>query len=276
MNTQDFSNKQNSSNSQDASLSNHAEESIHNFDFSLICDYFSSIERQGPGNEEATLRALQLVGPLPQKAKIADLGCGTGTQTLTIAAHTDASIVGLDLFPQFIDRLNERCKKAGLEHQVTGIVGDMGALPFEEQSLDLIWSEGAIYNVGFQKGINLWKTYLKPGGWIAVTDATWLTEERPEEIEQFWLDAYPEIDTLPHKVKQLEEAGYRHIQTFILPQACWTDSFYQPQQEAQRVFLQRHPKNDTARMLVENQRHEAELYERYHDFYGYVFYVASL
>ena len=29
----------------------------------------------------------------------------------------------------------------------------MDALPFENEELDLIWSEGAIYNIGFEKGV---------------------------------------------------------------------------------------------------------------------------
>ena len=52
------------------------------------------------------------------------------------------------------------------------------------------------------------------------------------------------------------------------------DNFYLPQREAQRLFLERHPDNKTAVELVANQRHEAELYSRYSDYYGYVFYVA--
>ena len=52
------------------------------------------------------------------------------------------------------------------------------------------------------------------------------------------------------------------------------DNFYLPQREAQRIFLERNPDNKTAAELVANQRHEAELYSRYSDYYGYVFYVA--
>lgn len=35
--------------------------SIHEFDFSLICEYFSSVERQGPGSAETTIKALSFV-----------------------------------------------------------------------------------------------------------------------------------------------------------------------------------------------------------------------
>ena len=248
--------------------------SIHEFDFSLICEYFSSISRQGPGSDESTQRALSMIHDLGADSVIADLGCGCGSQTLQIAQHTQAKVKALDLFPLFIDKLMERCREAGVADRVEGVVGDMCNLPFEKASLDVIWSEGAIYNIGFKRGSTEWREYLKPDGWLAVSEASWLTDSRPPEIEDFWNEAYPEIDTIANKVQQLHDAGYRDIRTFVLPTECWTDNFYQPQKEAQRLFLERYPDNKTAAELVANQRREAELYSRYSDYYGYVFYVA--
>ena len=51
---------------------------IHEFDFNLICEYFSNVERQGPGSPEATLKALSFIDNLADNSRIADLGCGTG------------------------------------------------------------------------------------------------------------------------------------------------------------------------------------------------------
>ena len=38
--------------------------SIHEFDFNLICEYFASVERQGPGSREVTLKALSFIDNL--------------------------------------------------------------------------------------------------------------------------------------------------------------------------------------------------------------------
>ena len=248
--------------------------SIHEFDFSLICEYFSSISRQGPGSDESTLRALSMIGNLDNDSMIADLGCGCGSQTIQLALHCQAKIMALDLFPLFIDKLMDRCRKAGVADKVEGIVGDMCSLPFDKESLDVIWSEGAIYNIGFKRGITEWREYLKSGGFLVVSESSWLTDARPEEIEQFWNEAYPEIDTIANKVQQLSDAGYQDIRTFVLSSECWIENFYLPQKDAQRLFLERYPDNKTAAELVAIQRHEAELYSRYSDYYGYVFYVA--
>ena len=249
--------------------------SIIEFDFNLICEYFSAIDRQGPGSKEATIKALSFVDNLNDKSRIADLGCGTGGQTLVLAQNAPGTVTGIDLFPKFIDLFNENAKKHSLEDRVTGVVGSMDDLPFTEGELDLIWSEGAIYNIGFKKGLSYWKQFIKTGGYLAVTEACWFTPQRPAEINDFWMEAYPEIDTIPAKIAQIQGAGYVPVASFILPETCWTDNFYVPQKDAQKGFLERYPDNNTARELVANERREAELYSKYKEFYGYVFFVAK-
>ncbi|MBN2655147.1 MAG: class I SAM-dependent methyltransferase [Nitrospirae bacterium] len=251
------------------------DKSIHEFDFKLICEYFSSIERQGPGSPDATLKALSFIDNLSDESRIADLGCGTGGQTIVLARNTTGHITGIDLFADFINIFNENVSKENLQDRVKGIVCSMDNLDFQDQELDLIWSEGAIYNVGFERGINEWRRFLKPGGFIAVTEASWFTRERPDEIDRFWNDAYPEIDIISTKVGQIEKAGYMPIATFMLPEKCWTDHFYALQVSAQEKFLKKYAGNKAAEELVAYQRHEAELYRKYKDFYGYVFYIGK-
>jgi len=257
------------------STNNNDHASIHEFDFNLICEYFSSITHQGPGSEESTALALQFVNGLNEQSKIADLGCGTGSQTLSLAKHSPCQITALDLFPQFVDKLNTKVKENRWEDRIQTIVGSMADLPFQEEEFDVIWSEGAIYNIGFKRGLAEWKKFLKPNGFLAVTESTWFTEERPDEIERFWMDAYPEIDTIAHNIQTIQSLGYKLIAAFPLPEKCWTENFYVPQIEAQRIFLSKHRGNAIAEGLVQNQRHEAELYSRYKEFYGYVFYIAQ-
>ena len=89
------------------------------------------------------------------------------------------------------------------------------------------------------------------------------------------MDAYPEIDTIPNKVAQMQKAGYIPVATFILPVNCWIDHFYAPQLKAQELFLKKYAGNKTAEELVANERHEAELYKRFKEYYGYVFYIGK-
>ncbi len=207
------------------------DKSIHDFNFKLICEYFSSMERQGPGSPEVTVKALSFIDNLTIESKIADIGCGTGGQTMVLAEHTSGHIIGIDLFSDFIDIFNNNARKRNLQDRVKGIVGSMDNLPFQNEELDLIWSEGAIYNIGFERGINEWREFLKTEGFIAVSEASWFTEKRPDEIDRFWKDAYPEIDTISNKIGQMQKAGYIPIAAFVLPENCWTEHFYVPQVE---------------------------------------------
>ncbi len=249
--------------------------SIHEFDFSLICEYFSSMERQGPGSPQASLKALSFIDNLNSESRIIDLGCGTGGQTMTLAQIAPGNITGIDLFPEFIRLFNQNAEKLNLQERVKGETGSMDALTFQEEELDLIWSEGAIYNIGFEKGLTEWRKFLKTGGYIVVSEASWFTGERPEEIEKFWIDAYPEIDTIPNKVAQLQKTGYIPVASFILPENCWTEYFYQPQVSAQEIFLKKYAGNPTVEALIASERREAELYSKYKAFYGYVFYIGK-
>lgn len=248
---------------------------VHEFDFSFICDYFKLLERQGPGSPEVTRKALSFIENLPVDARMADLGCGTGTQTLELAINTTGHITALDLFPDFIEILDKRITERGLQNRMSTVVGTMAEPPFGEEELDLIWSEGAIYNIGFENGLRLWNKFLKPGGYVAVSEASWFTPTRPDEINNFWVEAYPEIDTIPNVIAKMERTGYIPVAHFILPTTCWTEHFYAPQPAAQEIYLASHAGNKLAEELVASQRYEESLYNKYKDYYGYVFYIGQ-
>ena len=249
--------------------------SIHEFDFSIICEYYSNLERQGPGSPEITLKALSFIEGLTEESKIADIGCGSGGQTMVLAQNLKGSITGVDLFPIFINLFNENAAKLKLDHKVKGIVGSMDDLSFQDEELDLMWSEGAIYNIGFQRGLREWKRFLKKGGYVAVSEASWFTDERPEEIEEFWQDAYPGIDTIPNKLAQMQAEGYLPVAAFILPENCWIEHFYEPQVGLDKKYLVDNPGNTAIEEFIANQRQESQLYYKYKEYYGYAFFIGK-
>ncbi|MDR0748079.1 MAG: class I SAM-dependent methyltransferase [Tannerellaceae bacterium] len=254
---------------------NEENKSIHEFDMNLICEYFSQLERQGPGSPEMTVKALSFIDNLTVDSQILDLGCGTGGQTMVMAQHTLGHITGIDLFPKFIDLFNANAAKLNLQDRVKGVIGSMDDLSFGNEEFDLIWSEGAIANTGFEKGLNYWKSFLKKSGYIAVTYESWFTDERPDEIEKWWLDAVPEIDTIGHNISIMQKAGYVPVAAFTLPENCWIDNYFIPQKPRQEEFLKKHAGNKTVEDFIGFMRREAELYSRYKQYYGYVFYIGK-
>ena len=251
------------------------EPTIHEFDFDLINEYFTELERLGPGSPAETIRALSFIGNLANKTKIADLGCGTGVQTMVLAQNTEATITALDLYAGSIDKLNATAEKLGLQHRVKGIVASMDNLPFQKDEFDLIWSEGAIANIGFEKGLNHWRDFLKKAGYIAVTYESWFTDERPAEIEKWWMDAVPEIATIGHNISIMQKTGYIPVAAFALPEHCWINNYFMPQKARQEEFLKKHAGNKAVENMIAFLRREADLYLKYKQYYGYVFYIGK-
>jgi SAM-dependent methyltransferase len=244
-------------------------------EFELLIDLHRGNDRQGPGSDEETEMALALArighrGPL----KIADIGCGTGASTLVLARLLDAEIVAVDFLQDFLDVLDERAEREGLSGKITTLCCEMDNLPFEPEAFDVIWSEGAIYNMGFEKGIAEWRRHLKPDGLLVASEISWLTHTRPAEIQQHWDGEYPEIDTPSAKIGQMEANGYSPIGYFALPEHCWTDNYYGPLQADFGAFLERHGHSEAAQAIVEAERREIELYSKYKAYYSYGVYVA--
>ncbi|NDV78236.1 class I SAM-dependent methyltransferase [Dysgonomonas sp. 511] len=248
---------------------------IVDFNYSLIADFFKHLNRQGPGSLQVTKQALSYIDNLSQVKNMADIGCGTGTQTLTLATNTNAHITAIDLIPEMIEVMDTRIVDAGMSDRITTIVGSMDNLPFEESLLDLMWAEGSIYGIGYERGMNEWHKYLKTGGYIAVSEATWFTNERPAEIEEFWNENYPEIDTAPVKIRQMQDAGYTPVAYFKLPEYTWIDCFFKEMPPVAKDFLTRNGNNETAKIFIEMVEHEESLYMKYKEYYGYGFYIGK-
>ncbi|MDZ7759461.1 MAG: class I SAM-dependent methyltransferase [Desulfovermiculus sp.] len=244
-------------------------------EFELLIDLHKGANRQGPGGDAETETAIGVAGidrntPL----KIADVGCGTGASTLTLARLLNAKITAVDFLQDFIDVLKVRAQSEDLEGKITTLCASMEQLPFEDDEFDVIWSEGAIYNIGFKKGVADWKRYLKPGGLLIASEITWLTKSRPSELQNHWDNEYPEVDTASAKIKALEENGYTPIGYFVLPEHCWLDNYYEPMRKSFNTFLNRHGDSEEALRIVETERHEIELYEKYKAYFSYGVYIA--
>jgi len=241
----------------------------------ILIETHIGLARQGPGSPETTMRALSFLDSFDSTSKIADLGCGTGGQTMVLAKNLTGNIVGVDQIPEFISVFNENVVKLNLQERVNGIIGDITALPFEKDEFDLIWSEGVIDSIGFEKGLIHWKGFLKIGGYVAITCPSWLTDKRPAEVAKFWADAGSELYKIGDNIENMQKSGYSFIAAFALSDECWIDNYFSPRDAAERVFLEKHTGNQTVDEYLEKSNYEVELYSKYKQHYGYVFYIGK-
>lgn len=244
-------------------------------DLDFLIDLHARNDRLGPGGDDETRRAIELTrlsnaSPLT----IADVGCGTGASTLALARSVPGRIRAIDMATAFIERLTERVNRAGLGDRIQAEVGRMESLPFDDGELDLLWSEGAIYNLGFEAGVREWRRFLRPGGVLAVSELTWTTATRPDDITTHWLAEYPEVTTASAKIRTLEQAGYEPLGFFFLPEHCWDSNYYAPLRRGFAAFLDRHDQDDVAKKIVDAAKAEIRLHREHGEWYGYGFYIA--
>ena len=241
----------------------------------LLIDLHKGANRQGPGGEEETEKAIGLACiDRSASLRIADIGCGTGASTLTLARLLNARITAVDFLQDFLDVLQIRAETEGISEKITLLCSSMDTLPFEDEEFDVIWSEGSIYNIGFEKGVIDWNRYLKPGGLLVASEISWITSARPAQIQQYWESEYPEIDMPSSKLRVLEKNGYSPVGYFVLPEYCWLDNYYRPMQSGFQDFLRRNGNSEAACAIVEAERKEIEFYEKYRDYYSYGVYIA--
>jgi ubiquinone/menaquinone biosynthesis C-methylase UbiE len=175
--------------------------------------------------------------------------------------------------PDFIEVLNNTARTMNLEDRVEGVVGAIENLPFNKEEFDLIWSEGAIDSIGFETGLLHWKDFLKKAGYIAVTCPSWFTDEHPTEVEKFWSEAGSNLDTVSNNISIMQRAGYSYIASFALPENCWIDNYFDPRTAVETTLQEQNPDNETLKEYIESSEYEIELYSKYKQHYGYVFYI---
>lgn len=239
-------------------------------------ELFEGLPRQGPGNNAATRRAWAHLGTVPPSPMLLDIGCGSGMQTLELARLTAGQIVALDIHQPFLTALRQRAAAEQLIGHIEPVNGSMDALAFAPGTFDVIWSEGAIYILGFEHGLAACQPLLKPGGFLVVSEITWFTSDPAPELVQFWRDEQVTICTVEENLQRIERAGYRCLAHFPLPQEAWWDEFYRLVEQKIAPLQQKYRDTPDLLAVVNNQQREIDLYHTYASQYGYEFYVMQV
>jgi ubiquinone/menaquinone biosynthesis C-methylase UbiE len=239
----------------------------------ILFELFEHIPRQGPGTADSTRRAYSIIHDLPEEPDILDIGCGTGTQTVELARISHGNINAVDIHEPFLHALEEKVVAYGSTTKITTHEASMFELPFENGSFDLIWSEGAIYIMGFRNGLASWKRLLRPNGYIVVSELSWLKDFPPAEVRTFWQSAYPEMGTMHENIHIIEESGYRLRGFFTLPEDGWWANFYDHLDTRIGQLRSKYNSNPDALSVLDEQEQEIQLYRKYSEWYGYVFYI---
>ncbi len=236
-------------------------------------EIYEAIPRQGPGDRESTKQALRLLPQLTPDQQILDIGCGSGAQTIDLAQATEAQIVAVDNHPTFVNQLASRATKMGFAERITAQVGDMNDLQFPDGSFDVIWSEGAIFIIGFATGLKTWRRLLAPGGYMIISEFCWFHENPPAELQEMFIDECSDIGDVESRRQAIIRNGFRLLDDFVLPEAGWWENYYVPLGECLERFCKSHAGNPDALNVAARSQHEIDLYQKYAGAYGYVFFI---
>ncbi len=126
------------------------------------------------GLADPTVRAAWrdlLLGVLPPApARVADLGCGTGTLSLLLA-ESGYAVDGVDFSPEMIRRARA---KAG--HAATFHVADAAGPPLDMGSYDVVLSRHVLWAMPSPaEALARWVELLAPGGRLVLVEGSWST-----------------------------------------------------------------------------------------------------
>jgi cyclopropane fatty-acyl-phospholipid synthase-like methyltransferase len=241
-------------------------------DVDYFMQVYGTLPRAGPGDNASTARAFEMCERLVDRPEILDIGCGPGAQTLELARLSNGNITALDLYPNMLDRVKEAVKDNGLEDRIKTVQMDMKVMNFGPETFDLIWSEGAIYFLGFENGLRTVRPLLKPGGYLVVSEAVWLKPDPPKEVLYFWRE-YPEIDLMEEKLKIVDKLDFEESGHFVLPWTSWTELYYKPMKEKMVELETLWEDDPQGQAVLEEAKSEIAVFEKYHEYYSYGFFI---
>jgi trans-aconitate methyltransferase len=231
---------------------------------------FADMDKLSPGDDSLTLYVLRSL-PQHRFEIVVDAGCGAGRQTMVLASELGTPIQAVDSYQPFLSRLKRRAKEKRVAHLVRTHCMDMKNIPSVFPTIDLLWAEGAAYNIGFANALTTWAKAIQPNGFAVVSELCWLHEQIPGAVTEFFRCGYPEMQSVPQNIAIAEEAGYKIFNMYTLPQEAWVKDYYDVL-EPRAKSLVTHPDVAVRNFAVETLK-EIETFGISENSYGYVFFV---
>ena len=142
---------------------------------------------------------------LGRETRVLDVGCGVGTTTCHIARKLGCPTVGVDISPRMIERATERIRRKGLADRVELRVADAQDLPFEDGAFDAVLSESVTaFAADKQAAVREYARVVRPGGYVGLSETTWLTTETPRRVIDF-------VDRSIGGVRPLTSEGWQSL-----------------------------------------------------------------
>ena len=187
-----------------------------------------------------TRKAFRML-PEIDRPRILDIGCGSGVPTMELARLSNGEITGLDIDQDSLDILSGKIEKAGLSDRVKAMRCSIFDMSFPDESFDIIWSEGSIFIIGFERGLKEWKRFLKPGGFLMIHD---------------------ERGNVTEKLKQISRCGYDILGYFTLDEDIWWAEYFAPLEKLIGETQAKHAGDPKVVEELNSARQEIEMFKK--------------
>jgi SAM-dependent methyltransferase len=214
-----------------------------------------------------------MMAGLPAHPRVVDLGCGPGGGSADLADLTGGRVTAFDFHLPFVQQQAAAARAAGLSHRLDPVCADMRAAPFAPGTFDLVWSEGALYSIGFREGLALCARLARPGAYVAVSEAVWTVPDPPVDVFQWWTAQYADIAPVAEKAAIVSSLGIDIVGHFTLPAGAWRDRLYVPLKASLDRFRQAWALDAVGLEVIAEFDTEIEMYERWGHTYSYEFFV---
>jgi len=231
---------------------------------------FGGMEKLGPGSDLHTLIVLRHL-PVKHFDVVIDAGCGRGRQTMVLAKELGTRVHAVDSYEPFVNDLMQLAKVAGLEHLIETHCMSMNDIPSVFRQIDLLWSEGAAYNIGFPNALTTWASAINKGRFAVVSELSWVRNEIPSAVREFFSSGYPDMRSFQQNVAVAENAGYRVLSTYVLPDDTWVSGYYDILEPRAKTLID-HPDSSVRDFALETIK-EIDIFRCSEGSYAYVFYV---
>jgi serine/threonine-protein kinase HipA len=243
----------------------------HDEQIKALIELHRSLMRQGPGDPSFSKHILSLLPELPGNPRIVDLGCGAGAGALILAEWFHTTITAVDFARPYLDELEGHARARGLDHLIKTVEADMRNLKWPPACVDLLWSEGAAYNLTFEGALKTWRPLMAVNGLAVISEITWFTTDIPAPVVEFWQEAYPQIGSESENAALARAASFEVLGVHRLPAQAWWTHYYDPLKE--RMDALRPSADPAMQAVIAETEDEMAFFEKYADVYGYAFYL---
>lgn len=213
--------------------------------FEINLDYFRE------NFNKYTRKAFQLL-PTLEKPRLLDIGCGSGVATIELAKLSNGEIIGIDIDQSLLDKLNRKIEEKGFSNRMKALKCSLFEMVFPDENFDIIWSEGSIYIIGFEKGLKEWSRLLKTNGFLVVHD---------------------EKTNISNKLKKIPNCGYKLINYFSLPEDAWWIEYYNPLEIRIKELRKKYGNDPETLKIFKKYQNEIDMVKKNHKDYGSIFYI---